>query len=47
MDMDKRGLIMPCKAQGKKINRIDGVATMVIAYAALQQNRTEFMKAVD
>lgn len=47
MDVEeKRALIMPCKVQGKKICRIDGTATMVIAYAVLQQNRTEFMKVV-
>jgi phage terminase large subunit-like protein len=47
MDLDpKRGLIMPCKVQGKKINRIDGAATMISIYALLQQNRVEFMKMV-
>jgi len=45
-DMDKRGLIMPVKVQGKPENRIDGTVTMIIGHAVLMQYRTEYMRLV-
>lgn len=46
LDIDKRGLIMPVKVQGKAINRIDGAVTMIIGYAVLMQYRSEYMRLV-
>jgi phage terminase large subunit-like protein len=46
LDMDKRGLIMPVKVQGKREKRIDGAVTMIIAEAVFQQYKTEYLKYV-
>lgn len=46
LDIDKRALIMPVKVQGKAKNRIDGAATIIIAYAVLMQYRTEYLNLV-
>ncbi|HWQ89514.1 MAG TPA: terminase TerL endonuclease subunit [Desulfitobacteriaceae bacterium] len=46
LDIDKRGLIMPVKVQGKSINRIDGAVTLIISYAVLMQYRSEYMSLV-
>lgn len=46
MDMNKRGLIMPTKAQGKPKNRIDGTATMVNCYNLYQAYKPEFRRMV-
>jgi phage terminase large subunit-like protein len=46
MDMNKRGLIMPSKVQGKPKNRIDGTATMVNCYSIYQAYKPEYMKLV-
>jgi phage terminase large subunit-like protein len=46
LDMDKRGLIMPVKVQGKREKRIDGGVTMIICEAVYQQNKNEYLKYV-
>jgi len=46
LDMDKRGLIMPVKVQGKREKRIDGGVTMIICESIFQQNKNEYLKYV-
>lgn len=46
LDMDKRGLIMPVKVQGKREKRIDGGVTMIICEAIYQQFKNEYLKYV-
>lgn len=42
IDMDKRGLILPCKAGGKAEKKIDGAATIINCEAVYLQNSSEF-----
>ncbi|MDD3173592.1 MAG: terminase large subunit [Herbinix sp.] len=46
LDMDKRGLIMPVKVQGKREKRIDGGVTMIICETIFQQFKSEYLKYV-
>lgn len=46
LDMDKRGLIMAVKVQGKREKRIDGGITMIICESVFQQTKTEYLKYV-
>ncbi len=46
LDMDKRGLIMPVKVQGKREKRIDGGVTMIISEAIFQQFKNEYLRYV-
>jgi phage terminase large subunit-like protein len=45
--LDKLGRIMPAKIQGKAMNRIDGVASLLDCYATLQDFKTEYMQIVN
>jgi phage terminase large subunit-like protein len=46
MIMNKKEEIMPVKVQGKEENKIDGAATMIIAYRVYIDNRTEYLDLV-
>ncbi len=44
--IESSGLIMPVKVGGTQIKRIDGTITLIITYAVLTQNKTEYMNLV-
>lgn len=46
LKIESSGLIMPIKVGGTQIKRIDGTITLIITYAVLTQNKTEYMALV-
>lgn len=47
IDLDKRGLILPCKIEGKPEKKIDGAATMINCESIFLQYRNEYMSYVN
>lgn len=47
ISVDKRGLILPCKIEGKPEKKIDGAATLINCEAGFLQYRSEYMSYVN
>lgn len=47
LDMDKRGLIMPVKVQGRRDKKIDGGLTMIMCESMYQRYKSEYLRYVN